>query len=58
MRFRKRGKDKHVAKLLIDIYFQLFSLYVKNDKLHSKMLSALLTGVNRAFPYAPSEDSL
>ena len=29
----------------------LFQIYVKNDRLDSKLLAALLTGVNRAFPF-------
>ena len=56
--FRKKRKDENLAKMLIEIYFHLFTTYAKIDSVRVKMLSALLTGVNRAFPYAPQEESL
>lgn len=31
-------------------------MFVKNSEIEAKMLSALLTGVNRAFPYAKGKD--
>lgn len=36
---------------LIHTYFSLFETCVKRNQLGSKLLSALLTGVNRAFPF-------
>ena len=44
------------ARRLIEIYFQFFEIYVKKAELEAKMLSALLTGVNRAFPFADVEE--
>ena len=41
-----------VATKLIGIYFSFFKLFaVKKGDLDSKLISALLTGVNRAYPY-------
>ena len=41
-----------IAAKLIGIYFSFFKLFaVKKGDLDSKLISALLTGVNRAFPY-------
>jgi ribosome biogenesis protein MAK21 len=42
-----------LSQKLIQIYFQMFKVLIgqKHD-VESKMLSALLTGVNRAFPFA------
>eukprot|EP00941_MAST-03F_sp_MAST-3F-sp1_P001892 g1892.t1 len=47
-------EDKELAQHLIGLYFRLFKKYVtdKNSSLATRLLSALLTGVNRAFPYA------
>jgi ribosome biogenesis protein MAK21 len=45
--------DETLAMKLINIYFTLFELFVKEGEVESKMLEGLLTGINRAFPYAP-----
>ncbi|XP_075993392.1 CCAAT/enhancer-binding protein zeta isoform X2 [Genypterus blacodes] len=45
-----------LASRLIAVYFSFFHACVKTKDLESKMLSALLSGVNRAFPYASSGD--
>jgi ribosome biogenesis protein MAK21 len=45
-----------LSKKLLTIYFSMFKKLVANQRnLESKMLSALLTGVNRAFPFAPQD---
>eukprot|EP00029_Vermamoeba_vermiformis_P005630 TRINITY_DN2009_c0_g1_i1.p1 TRINITY_DN2009_c0_g1~~TRINITY_DN2009_c0_g1_i1.p1 ORF type:complete len:1053 (-),score=358.53 TRINITY_DN2009_c0_g1_i1:41-3163(-) len=42
-----------VSRKLINIYFSMFKVFVEHKgDVESKMLSALLTGVNRAFPFA------
>ena len=49
------GKDdKDLARRMVELYFTLFKRYVgdKENTLVTRLLSALLTGVNRAFPYA------
>ncbi|CAI8041457.1 CCAAT/enhancer-binding protein zeta [Geodia barretti] len=43
-----------VAKLM-DVYFTFFKVYVQKESLDSKMLAALLSGVNRAFPFMTEE---
>jgi ribosome biogenesis protein MAK21 len=43
-----------VAKLM-DVYFTFFKVYVQKESLDSKMLAALLSGVNRAFPFMTGE---
>ncbi|XP_040849010.1 CCAAT/enhancer-binding protein zeta [Ochotona curzoniae] len=45
-----------LANKLITIYFCFFRTCVKKKDIDSKMLSALLTGVNRAYPYAQADD--
>ncbi|XP_065660946.1 CCAAT/enhancer-binding protein zeta isoform X2 [Hydra vulgaris] len=55
-------KEKNIAAKLIQIYFSFFKLLVKKenskakDVQETKLLSALLTGVNRAFPYCNDKD--
>ncbi|XP_072542967.1 CCAAT/enhancer-binding protein zeta [Salminus brasiliensis] len=45
-----------LATKLITIYFTFFRVCVQKKNVDSKMLSALLTGVNRAYPYAKVAD--
>ncbi|PWA28266.1 hypothetical protein CCH79_00019700 [Gambusia affinis] len=45
-----------LAAKLIAVYFSFFGACVKRKDVESKMLSALLTGVNRAYPYADAGD--
>ncbi|KAM6992818.1 CCAAT/enhancer-binding protein zeta [Tautogolabrus adspersus] len=45
-----------LAAKLITIYFSFFRACVKKKDIESKMLSALLSGVNRAYPYAGTGD--
>lgn len=53
--------DAQLAARLVSVYFSFFRACVKQregkqQEVESKMLSALLTGVNRAFPYAQGGD--
>ncbi|KAF5285539.1 hypothetical protein FQA39_LY16604 [Lamprigera yunnana] len=44
-----------IAKRLIDVYFAFFKACVKKGEVNTRMMSALLMGVNRAYPYAKLE---
>ena len=46
------NKETEVASKLIDVYFSVYRLLVSKGEVETKMLSALLTGINRAFPFA------
>ncbi|XP_044024988.1 CCAAT/enhancer-binding protein zeta [Siniperca chuatsi] len=48
--------EAQLAAKLITIYFSFFRTCVKKKDIESKMLSALLSGVNRAYPYAGTGD--
>ncbi|XP_041853196.1 CCAAT/enhancer-binding protein zeta [Melanotaenia boesemani] len=48
--------EAELAAKLITIYFSFFHACVKKKDIESKMLSALLSGVNRAYPYATTGD--
>lgn len=48
--------EAELATKLITIYFSFFRACIKKKDIESKMLSALLSGVNRAYPYAGSGD--
>ncbi|XP_077366500.1 CCAAT/enhancer-binding protein zeta isoform X2 [Festucalex cinctus] len=50
-----REEDALAAKL-IAVYFSFFRACVSKKIVESKMLGALLTGVNRAYPYASAGD--
>ncbi|KAK7906643.1 hypothetical protein WMY93_015255 [Mugilogobius chulae] len=45
-------EDADLAARLISVYFSFFGLCVKRRQVQSKMLGALLSGVNRAYPFA------
>jgi len=44
-------RDGSTAASLVETYVSLFERAIGQDELGSKLLAALLTGVNRAFPY-------
>ena len=44
--------ESDLANRLIEIYFGFFKANVKKGEIDSKLMSALLTGVNRAYPFA------
>lgn len=48
--------EAELATKLIIIYFAFFRACVKKKDVESKMLSVLLSGVNRAFPYSTGGD--
>nr|XP_046229485.1 CCAAT/enhancer-binding protein zeta [Scatophagus argus] len=48
--------EAELAAKLITIYFSFFRACVKKKDIESKMLSALLSGVNRAYPFAGAGD--
>lgn len=48
--------EAELAAKLITIYFSFFRACVKKKDVESKMLSVLLSGVNRAYPYAGTGD--
>lgn len=48
--------EAELASKLITIYFSFFRACIKKKDIESKMLSVLLSGVNRAYPYAGSGD--
>lgn len=45
----------NLAGKLIGIYFSFFKLSISKGEVDTKLMSALLTGVNRAFPFASIE---
>lgn len=49
------AEEQQLASRLLTIYFSFFKMFVKKGEVESKILSALLTGVNRAYPYAKAE---
>ncbi|NXJ83467.1 CEBPZ protein, partial [Trogon melanurus] len=49
-------EESALASKLITIYFSFFRNCIKKKDVESKMLSALLCGVNRAYPYAETGD--
>ncbi|KAM5252014.1 CCAAT/enhancer-binding protein zeta isoform 2-T2 [Hipposideros larvatus] len=49
-------EESELANKLITLYFCFFRTCTKKKDIDSKMLSALLTGVNRAYPYAQTGD--
>ena len=51
-------KEKEMAGHLIKIYFRFFTDLVDNKNIDSRMLGALLTGVNRSYPYTDNTDAI
>ncbi|NXL83516.1 CEBPZ protein, partial [Alectura lathami] len=49
-------EETPLANKLITLYFCFFRSCIKKKDIESKMLSALLSGVNRAYPYAETGD--
>ncbi|XP_073348735.1 CCAAT/enhancer-binding protein zeta [Pagrus major] len=48
--------EAELASKLLTIYFTFFRACIKKKDIESKMLSVLLSGVNRAYPYAGTGD--
>ncbi|KAJ8925033.1 hypothetical protein NQ315_001204 [Exocentrus adspersus] len=53
--FHLSHEASDVARKLIDVYFAFFKACVKKGEIDSRMMSALLMGLNRAYPYAKLE---
>jgi ribosome biogenesis protein MAK21 len=53
----KRG-EKELPNKLITVYFSLFKTLHDKGEIEAKILTALLSGVNRAFPYASLPDEI
>ncbi|KAL3275496.1 hypothetical protein HHI36_020256 [Cryptolaemus montrouzieri] len=53
--FYLNHEESEIAKRLIEVYFGFFKACVKKGEIDSRMMSALLMGVNRAYPYAKLE---
>ncbi|EDO31525.1 predicted protein, partial [Nematostella vectensis] len=51
-------QDTELAIKLITIYFSFFKSFVAKGEVETKMLCALLTGINRAFPYVKGNDEM
>jgi len=49
-------EEKAIASKLVSIYFSFFKVIAKRDTVQTKLLSGLLTGVNRAYPYVEGMD--
>ncbi|XP_046974375.1 CCAAT/enhancer-binding protein zeta [Vanessa cardui] len=50
------GKDdSKIAENLIRIYFSFFKASIKKGEIDSRLMSAILTGVKRAYPFADRE---
>ncbi|XP_074659193.1 CCAAT/enhancer-binding protein zeta-like [Tubulanus polymorphus] len=52
------SEDTELAARLIGIYISFFKSFVKKGDVNTKIMSALLVGVNRAYPYAKVEKQL
>nr|XP_027195187.1 CCAAT/enhancer-binding protein zeta-like [Dermatophagoides pteronyssinus] len=50
--------DRELANHVIQIYFTIFTKCTKLGEVNSKIMSVLLTGVSRAFPYSKLESDL
>ena len=50
-------EDIEVANCLIDVYFAFFKACLKRGEPDSRMMAAILTGVNRAYPFSKMEST-
>lgn len=50
--FLLRKDDEEIASTLIEVYFAFFKACLKKGEPDSRMMAAILTGVNRAYPFA------
>ncbi|XP_069697224.1 CCAAT/enhancer-binding protein zeta [Periplaneta americana] len=53
--FLLSNDEAELARNLINIYFSFFKACVKKGEVDSRLMTTLLTGVNRAYPYAKQE---
>ncbi|XP_017879912.1 CCAAT/enhancer-binding protein zeta isoform X2 [Ceratina calcarata] len=51
-------EDEKIASTLIEVYFAFFKACLKKGEPDSRMMAAILTGVNRAYPFAKMDSSI
>lgn len=51
-------KDEKIASTLIEVYFAFFKACLKKGEPDSRMMAAILTGVNRAYPFAKMNSNI
>ncbi|CAD1478872.1 unnamed protein product [Heterotrigona itama] len=51
-------KDEKLASTLIEVYFAFFKACLKKGEPDSRMMAAILTGVNRAYPFAKMNSNI
>lgn len=50
--------DEQVASTLMEVYFAFFKACLKKGEPDSRMMAAILTGVNRAYPFAKLDSNV
>ncbi|KAL0099107.1 hypothetical protein PUN28_020272 [Cardiocondyla obscurior] len=50
--------DEEVASTLVEVYFAFFKACLKKGEPDSRMMAAILMGVNRAYPYAKVDSKI
>ncbi|XP_076278101.1 nucleolar complex protein 1 [Lasioglossum baleicum] len=50
--------DEQIASTLIEVYFAFFKACLKKGEPDSRMMAAILTGVNRAYPFAKMDSNI
>ncbi|XP_078050886.1 nucleolar complex protein 1 [Augochlora pura] len=50
--------DEQIASTLIEVYFAFFKASLKKGEPDSRMMAAILTGVNRAYPFAKLDSNI
>lgn len=50
--------DEDIASTLIEVYFAFFKACLKKGEPDSRMMAAILTGVNRAYPFAKLDSNI
>lgn len=56
--FLLNKEDEKIASTLIEVYFAFFKACLKKGEPDSRMMAAILTGVNRAFPFARMDSNI
>ncbi|XP_034183244.2 nucleolar complex protein 1 isoform X1 [Osmia lignaria lignaria] len=56
--FLLNKEDEEIASTLIEVYFAFFKACLKKGEPDSRMMAAILTGVNRAFPFARMDSNI
>ncbi|XP_076236757.1 nucleolar complex protein 1 isoform X2 [Calliopsis andreniformis] len=51
-------EDEEVASTLMEVYFAFFKACLKKGEPDSRMMAAILTGVNRAYPFAKMDSNI